>query len=490
MAAFRARVLLRNNVGPTVALALIAGLAAAVPIAAWTAARQTDRALPGFLERADPPDVAVFFCPEELGSLTDVDPESPEGRVAQEACARHDQRPERDQLAAMPEVRAALRSTGVVGQIQTADGPELVLVYVRLDPGLPPPDGPGDVIDGRWFHDDRLDELVITESVATQRPDIEVGSTASFAPYLATQADCAGEGSCEPAGDPLDLTVVGIVRQAGDLAANTDENGALFLPAAWWDRYGDDDPFRYGTGSLVWAAPGVTPAELQAAIERRLPGRGFFESPLPDEVDTLDEAIGYEARAAQAFAALTALAALVFVGQAIVRQARREAVDLPVISALGGGRRMAIASSLLRCAVTATLAALVATAAAYLVSPIGPIGVARRAETGSHRLDLPVLLAGLAALGTAICVLGAAPAWFAVRRGGRRAVARTSPIGDWAAGVLAPPASPPPSRDGAAGVSPSAARSSLPPAPRRGSSRPQPSEPACPRCSSTRRRTA
>ncbi|MGH9273094.1 MAG: FtsX-like permease family protein [Acidimicrobiales bacterium] len=440
VAALRARVLLRNNVGSTLALALIAGLAAAVPVAAWAAASQTERALPDFVERIDPPDASVFFCPQELGSLADVDPDSPTGRSAQEACARHDQLPERDQLAAMPETASALRMTGVVGQIQTGEGRDIALIYVRLDPGEPRPDGPGELIEGRWFRDGRLDELVVSEAVAAPR-HIEVGTTAKFTPYLMTQADCAGEGSCEPAGEPGEVTVVGIVRQASDLAANTTDSGAMFLPAAWWDRFGGDDPFRYGIGSQVWANPGVTPEQLEAAIDRRFPGRAFFESPLPDEVDTLDEAIGYEARAAQAFAAVAGLAALVFVGQAIVRQARREATDLPIFMALGAGRRAAIASTLLRSAVTTILAALTATIAVYLGSPIGPVGVARRAQTGSRQLDVPILLVGLAALATTICALGAAPAWSAFVPGRRGRTDRPSIISRWAAGLLAPTAS-------------------------------------------------
>ncbi len=441
---FRARILLRNNAVATVALAVIAGLAAAVPIAGWAAARQTFSALPNFLERSDPPDVAVFFCPAEIGDLTDVDPNSAEGQAVQDACRRYDQQAEHDQLAAMPEVASTTRMTAVVGRADLGAGPELLLVSALLDPVLPPPVGPGELIKGRWFDNSHADELLISETMAKLRPSMGVGATVSFTPYLLSQ-NCAGEGSCAPEGDSVDLTIVGVVREVADLAPpaengqNADDGGTLYLPSAWWDQYGASDPFRYGTGNLVWAAPGVSAPALQAAIEARFPGRAQFESPLPAEVTTLADAIAYEARAAEFVALLTAIAAVMFVGQAILRQASKEADDLHILAALGGGRRMTVSTALLRNAVIAVGAAVVAAVAAFMLSPVGPVGVARRVQPGAHTLDVPIVFIGLGVLVTVICMLGVTPAWLAYRHHNKHG-ADPSRIGAWAAGVLGPPA--------------------------------------------------
>lgn len=436
---FRVRILLRNNWLATVALAVIAGLAAAVPIAGWAAARQTSAALPEFLERSDLSDLIAFFCPEEVGDLREIDLDSPEGQDAQQACFRHDQAAERDVLAAMPEVATVNRSTLMVGAVDKGDGPALSLVYARLDPVVAPPVGSGELIEGNWFDGTTIGDLLISETIA-ERPGWSLGTTVTFTPYLISQADCAGEGSCEPEGEPVELTVVGVVREVADLAANTDDSGNLYVSSAWWDRYGADDPFRYGTGAEVWAAEGVTSAELQAAIEERFPGRGFIESSLPEGVETVDDAISYEARAAEFFAFLTALAALMFVGQAIVRQASKEAEDHSILVSLGAGRHALVTTAVLRSALIAAGAAVIATVAAYLLSPVGPIGVARRAQAGTHTLDLPVLFLGLGVLIVAVCVLGAMPAWRAFRKADTRNAEPMRAVA-WAGGAVSPAAS-------------------------------------------------
>lgn len=432
------RILLRNNAVATVALAVIAGLAAAVPIAGWAAARQTHAALPEFLERSDLSDVVAFFCPEEVGDLSDIDLDSEEGYAAQQACFSHDQAAERDAVAAMPEVATALRSAPMVGTADTGNGPEVVLVLAQLDPVLAPPIGSGELIAGRWFDGTSAGDLVVSETIA-KLPGWSLGSTALFAPYLMTQADCAGEGTCAAAGETLQVTVVGVVREVADLAATTDDTGSYYLSSAWWDRYGASEPFLYGTGVEVWAAPGVSPLELEDAINARYPGRAFVELSEPEDLATLRDAIGYEARAASLFALFTAIAALMFVGQAIVRQASKEAADLPILISLGAGRRMLVITILLRSALIAAGAAVVTALTAYLLSPLGPVGVARRAEPGTHAFDLPVVLVGLSALVVAVCGLGAIPAWRAFRRTPNRTI-EPSPVSAWAAASLPPAA--------------------------------------------------
>lgn len=133
-----------------------------------------------------------------------------------------------------------------------------------------------------------------------------------------------------------------------------------------------------------------------AAIERAFPDRPISIFPgIGNEVEPIQEAIRYEARAAMAFGAIAAIAGLVFVGQAVARQSRREWADLATLRALGMSDRDVRLGAGGRGALTGGAAALVAAINAVALSPFGPIGVGRRAEVDPGlALDATVLVAG------------------------------------------------------------------------------------------------
>jgi hypothetical protein len=90
---------------------------------------------------------------------------------------------------------------------------------------------------------------------------------------------------------------------------------------------------------LVQARDGDAP-RARAAIDRAFPDRPVnnqYGTSADDEVP-LRDAYHYEAQAALAVAVLTALAALVFVGQALARQVRREWADADVLRSIGLAR--------------------------------------------------------------------------------------------------------------------------------------------------------
>lgn len=113
------------------------------------------------------------------------------------------------------------------------------------------------------------------------------------------------------------------------------------------------------------------------------------------EVEPIREAIRYEASGVMAFGAIAAIAGLVFAGQAVARQSRREWADLATLRALGMSDRDVRLAASGRGALTGAAAALVAAITAVALSPFGPIGVGRRAEVDpGFALDAPVLVAG------------------------------------------------------------------------------------------------
>ena len=120
--------------------------------------------------------------------------------------------------------------------------------------------------------------------------------------------------------------------------------------------------------------------------------------------DSVVDAIRLQALGLTVVAAVIAMASLVFVGQAVARQVRLEWRDAPTLTALGMSRSSmtltAAVRSLPLMIVDVSLAAIVSIA----MSPLGPIGVARAAETEPGvAIDWTVLAVGLPAV--AVCVL-------------------------------------------------------------------------------------
>ena len=99
----RTAALVRRHRVATFALALLAGLAAAVPMAMWAAGRRTADAVDQFVADAGGPDLSVDFCP------AGVEPDSPE---QMEVCNAYVPSAELATIRAMP--RRSRGGQGVV----------------------------------------------------------------------------------------------------------------------------------------------------------------------------------------------------------------------------------------------------------------------------------------------------------------------------------------------------------------------------------------
>ena len=109
-------------------------------------------------------------------------------------------------------------------------------------------------------------------------------------------------------------------------------------------------------------------------------------------------AIGLESAALAAFAVLTALAALLLVGQTIGRQVVVDAAESPILRALGMTQGQLVGVAVVRAAPVAVAGSVLAVAGAMALSPATPLGVARRAEQDlGVAVDLPVLAVGAVA---------------------------------------------------------------------------------------------
>jgi hypothetical protein len=407
----RARSQLRGRALASLLLALLVGLGGAVVLAATAGARRSEAALPRFLAANRTMDAAVLVQSDEpFDDLAEA----------------------RRQLAALPEVRQVYRLTGalVLAGVDPADPGRWhrQLGAVALDPGGSMALGRPIVVAGRLADERRTDEAVVDEELAERR-HLRVGSLYRVGIFTLQQFGPAGEGQfVSPQGPLVDLRVVGIVRTPRDLVpAATDQDnifvnsGQLYLTPAYWGRYGPNIA-RYGIILAVTLRHGQGDVPRLRADLRRLYGdRAGVEAAdglTTDKTITAGtrRAIRLESIALAGFAFLTALAALLLVGQTLGRQIVLEAVESLTLRALGMTRGQLIGVALVRAAPVALAGAALAAGGAVGLSPATPLGVARRAElTPGVAVDLPVLAVGAAAVAAGVLACAAAAAWWAAR---------------------------------------------------------------------------
>jgi len=415
----RARVLLRQRWRAAVGLGVVAAVGGGLVLALSMIARDTSSAVATYLARLDPPEGYAEYCPPG------VDIQTPDLT----ACARYDQLTELAALRADPDVAAAGRFASTPIRVRTAseewregfawvsfDG---LSAYgdIHLTAGRPP--GPG------------ADEVVVNESFLTEH-GAHLGDVVDIATITWDEFASGLSAFDEPAGTVVPMRIVGVVRTAADLSAAVEHNNALSVSEAavtlgpsWVERVGFDSFARYRTGIGIDVRPG---AGVEKVARRVSPDRLAYvsdQSLVEGDIAGLSDAIAYEARATWTAAGLVALAVVVFVGQMVARQARREVDDGETLRAMGATTSTFVWSCLPRWALTATIAAAGAGVLGALGRSRGPVGVARsmlgRTSPGLDGVVAAAVLAGLTAL---IIGIGLAATARASRRRPPQRVAR------------------------------------------------------------------
>jgi ABC-type lipoprotein release transport system permease subunit len=437
----RARAQLRGRLLASLLLALLVGLAGGVVLAAVAGARRSDAALPRFLAASRTTDTLVYI----------TGPENEPGRTAGTELAA-----EVRAVAALPQVRAAQRVSPLIlsgSDPARRSGPSRQLGWVGLDRSGHEAFGRPMVVAGALPRPDRADETAVDEEFAW-RHGLRPGASFRVGIYTRAQFGPAGEGvPIPPDGPAADLRVVGIVRFPDDLLpvaerrdeVDADESSYLFLTPAFWRRYGPD---LANYGIIITVDLHRDHADLAAftkALQRRLPGRAVVS---PGEfvdggtgIVGVRRATALETAALLAFAALAALTALLLIGQTLGRQVILESAEYPTLRALGMTPRQLVGVALVRAVAIGAVGAGLAVASALALSPLTPIGVARRAELDpGAAADWPVLAAGSLAIFALVLVGAALPAWQAARaRGDTLGVIGPAGPGrpSWVAGALA-----------------------------------------------------
>ena len=189
----------------------------------------------------------------------------------------------------------------------------------------------------------------------------------------------------------------------------------VYTTRAFYNQLGPS--YRSFDGAYVRLRPGVSANQFgrQAeALAKKFPATGGDVSfaNLNDQAAQIERAIRPEAIALIVFASLVALAGLVLIAQAVLRQLKSSSTDVTTLRALGLNRRQLWCISLMQVAAMAAVGALVAFVVAVLVSPIMPLGAARVAEP-SPGIDVDGVILGIGILCIVFALIAAVavPSW-------------------------------------------------------------------------------
>jgi hypothetical protein len=265
------------------------------------------------------------------------------------------------------------------------------------------------VVEGRLPDPDRVDEIAISTQLADQGFDVGDQLTIRMLSQEELAALFAGQGN-EPAntGPEQPVTVVGITKVS--FFANS-----LHPTFAFYDRYRDNllPPDGY-VNAVIQLRRGAADVPAFTTHITELAGQPVEIWHQTEELKRRSNATHLERDALYGFAVAAALAALILVGQAVVRMVASSVSEVPQLVALGFTRGGAAAAIGALPAAAAVLGALGAAGVAYVLSDRFPIGLGRQDEPHlGFQLDWAVIAPGVVliaalALGGTVAIAGVA----------------------------------------------------------------------------------
>ena len=413
----RARHELRARLRSWLGLALVVGLGGGVVLTALSGARRTDEAYPRLANASNAADVLVVGQSEFLFV----------GNVDLTAVER------------LPEVASSSRIAVYLLFAGRTDagrllGPSDLFPVAHADSGLGNTMERWKMLAGRPANPERVQEATASFLLA-ERLHLGVGDTlrlrftrarsfgrvatellGGFAQRLQV-ADGAEPVIEEVADGPLvTVKIVGIEASPAEFPPlGPDLAPPLHLTPAFFRLYEGrlvDSPLSYvrlkrGAADLP---------SFQAGVDRLAKGQTSFVFSRPNQTAKVQRAIKVEVLASRLLAALTAVALLVIVGQALTRQTVGEAADNSVLRAMGMTSGQLGLVAFVRGLAVAVVGTAVAVVIAFALSPLTPVGLARTAElTPGAAFDGLVLGVGGALLVVGISTLTVVAAWRASR---------------------------------------------------------------------------
>ncbi len=275
------------------------------------------------------------------------------------------------------------------------------------------------VVAGRLADPEVATEATVNEE-ASDRLGVAVGDDLVITPYRSDEFDLAAEAVAPPGGEETTVTVVGITRRPSDLAGRlgettiSDDTSAVLVGPAWWRQIEGNAAF-YGMAVTAKPAPGTTNDDVIGLIRERWPERvwdfqtGALVGTGGDQ-QTVQDAIGLQTLGLFLVAAVVAVAAMLFAGQAVSRQSRVEWSDAAVLDALGMTRGGMVTAGAIRAVAIAAVAVVVALGVTIALSPLGPVGIGSAAEPyPGISVDGLVLAAGLPVVALSVIAFALVP---------------------------------------------------------------------------------
>lgn len=426
----RARSLLRRYWVATIALGVFAGVAGGIALGVWGIARRTSTVYERFVAYEGAAPFQVFGC---------VDGVAEEAIRAdyQGECGKFDYADLREFLPSVPGVESVARWTLGIAYVAAADNPAggwRQLTPIIIDPAAFAAIGRPFVLEGRLAHPSAAFEATVNEEAA-KRLGVGIGDNLRITPFRLDQFDDAGEGLKSPSGLATTVTIVGVTRRPSDLLGRLggtslyEDTSSVTLGPGFWEAI-DGDVANYSIGLIVRTSEGVTGDSVMAALSDHWPGRPFYaeEGPLlgSNGHETVVDAIRLQTLGLYVIAVVVALAALVFAGQTIARQVRREWADAPIFDALGMTRPGMVGAAAVRAIGFVLVSVLVAFIVSVAMSPLGPLGIGRAAEPDPGvRLDGWAAAIGLTALAFCVMISAAVPVATVRRRRTTQSTAST-----------------------------------------------------------------
>jgi ABC-type lipoprotein release transport system permease subunit len=335
-----------------VALALLAGLAGGVSLAAFAGSRRADTSFDRLLERQKYSNVSVQL------------EERPDPELVREA-------------ARLPGVEVAVHRAMLI--VAPADS-GMVVSQDTIGVAIPVVAGADSaefgIVEGRPYDEHRADELVVNETMR-DRLHAEVGdrlSLVSLTPAQWAATEETGGRYPAPAGPTTEVTLVGVARGPEDVSDAPEP--ILIVSPAYYERYGDEIAHIDGVGLRV-------DEDHLAGIESRvrsLFGDDAVVEPADDIAANIDDGLAVDVNGLRVFAAAAAVAGLVALAQALVRQAETMSVQHPTRRALGMTSRQLILAGVTALVPVAVAGALLAAGLAVAGGPLAVTGLARQAE--------------------------------------------------------------------------------------------------------------
>jgi ABC-type lipoprotein release transport system permease subunit len=264
------------------------------------------------------------------------------------------------------------------------------------------------VLDGRLPDPTAVDEAIVNQSLAEEGG--AVGTEVTWRNLSAAQGrelpyDLPPDFDWSTAEGPVTkLRVVGVVRLPVDFVASFTSGPTLMVGPGWAAQHADESAILFTNAVVRLTRGSADVPALQAGVARVYGRDDLPVKDLGTDIKRVQRAVELERTALLLFGAAVITAAVVLVGQGIVRSVRAGSSAVPALRALGLDRPSIHLGLLAPHALAVVVSSVVAVATTAVASARFPIGLARRVDPdpGVHLSPVVVVTAVFA---TAAAVL-------------------------------------------------------------------------------------